>query len=91
MNKEGFAISVCPTCGSPAIQKVRGSWTGTYRGETYTLKELEYYSCPNCHEKVYSPEAMRRIQQASPAYSPQGLRRAVRRAANKPAVSRPSR
>ena len=37
-----------------------------------------------CHPGALPP--MQRIQQASPAYSRQGLRRAVRRPANKPAV-----
>jgi YgiT-type zinc finger domain-containing protein len=68
MNKESFVVSNCPTCGSPAIKKVRGEWSGTFQGEAYAVKGLEYYSCPNCQEKVYPPMAMRKIQQASPAY-----------------------
>jgi YgiT-type zinc finger domain-containing protein len=83
MIKEGFVISICPTCGSPAIKKVCGTWTGTHQGETYTVKGLEYYSCPNCHEKVYSPEAMRKIQQASPAYASQTARQVKRVAAGR--------
>lgn len=82
MTSESFSVSKCPTCGSPAIRKVSGSWTGAYRGETYTVKALEYYACPNCHEKVYPPEAMRRIQQASPAYRKPASRRAARPAPN---------
>ena len=82
MSNEGFSVSVCPTCGSSAIRKVSGSWTGNYKGETYTVKALEYYACPNCNEKVYPPEAMRRIQHASPAYRKSAARRAARRAPN---------
>lgn len=81
MKREDFVISVCPTCGSPAIKKLRGPWTGNYQGETYTVRGLEYYSCPSCHEKVYPPEAMRKIQQASPAYSGRPARRERRGAA----------
>jgi YgiT-type zinc finger domain-containing protein len=80
MSNEGFSVSVCPTCGSSAIRKVSGSWSGNYKGETYTVKALEYYACPNCNEKVYPPEAMRRIQHASPAYRKSAARRAARRA-----------
>lgn len=83
MTKEGFAISICPTCGSPAIKKVRGTWTGTQQGETYTVKGLEYYYCPNCHEKIYPPEAMRKIQQASPAYARHAARQLKRVAAGR--------
>lgn len=66
--KERFSISACPSCGSPAIRRVKGEWTGSYKGMSYTVGALEYYACPKCGEKVYSPEAMRRIQEASPAY-----------------------
>ena len=69
MSKEAFTVSVCPTCNSRRIKRIRGKWDGVYRGEPYEVGDLEYYSCPNCGEKVYSPEAMRRIQGASPAYS----------------------
>ncbi|MFY9819797.1 MAG: type II toxin-antitoxin system MqsA family antitoxin [Thermoanaerobaculia bacterium] len=82
MNNENFSIAKCPTCGSSTIRKVSGNWTGSYKGETYTVKALEYYACPNCHEKVYTPEAMRRIQEASPAYRKPSARRA--RTAPKP-------
>lgn len=69
MRKERFSVSTCPSCGSPAIRKMRKDWTGSYKGVSYTVGALEYYDCPTCGEKVYPPEAMRRIQEASPAYS----------------------
>jgi YgiT-type zinc finger domain-containing protein len=78
MSKEGFRISTCPTCGSSAIRKTRGNWVGTYKGEPYRVQALEYYSCPNCEEKIYAPEAMRQIQQASPAFSTSPARRPAR-------------
>ena len=82
MNNEDFAISKCPTCGSSAIRKVSGSWKGNCKSETYTVKALEYYSCPDCHEKVFTPNAMRQIQQASPAYRKPAARRSARTASN---------
>lgn len=77
--KTGFTLSVCPNCGSPEIQSARKDWSSSFHGEKYTVKALEYYSCPNCHEKVYPPEAMQRIQEASPAYSNPSARRLSRR------------
>ena len=68
-SKEAFTLSVCPNCGSPEIQGVRQDWSSTFKGEKYTVKALEYFSCPNCQERVYPPEAMQRIQAASPGYS----------------------
>ena len=66
--RTGFTLSICPNCGSPEIQSVRQDWTSTFQGEKYTVRALEHYSCPTCGEKVYPPEAMQRIQEASPAY-----------------------
>lgn len=77
--KVGFTLSVCPNCGSPEIQRVRQDWSSTFQGEKYTVKALEFYSCPTCHEKVYPPEAMQRIQAASPSYSKSIARRPSRR------------
>ena len=77
MQKETFSISNCPSCGSSAIRKIKGKWSDTYRGKTFTVTALEYFECPNCQEKIYPPHAMRRIQESSPAYSKS---RAVRHA-----------
>jgi YgiT-type zinc finger domain-containing protein len=85
MRKERFEVSVCPTCGSSDIRKVSGKWTGNYRGETYAVCDLEYFTCPKCDEKVYTPDAMRQIQQASPAYSKPTARRSGRSTPNQAA------
>ncbi len=69
MSKEAFTVSVCPTCNSRRIKRIRGTWSGSYKGKPYGVSDLDYYSCPNCGEKVYPPEAMRRIQEASPGYT----------------------
>lgn len=68
-NRDDLTITVCPNCGSPSIRHVREDWKGSWQGKPYTVKALGYYACPTCQEKVYPPEAMRRIQQASPAYA----------------------
>ncbi|MBI3078775.1 MAG: type II toxin-antitoxin system MqsA family antitoxin [Deltaproteobacteria bacterium] len=62
-------VSSCPSCGSTAIRAVRGDWSGSYRGKRYVVKDLQYFQCPRCGEKVYEPRAMRRIQAASPAFA----------------------
>lgn len=82
MSKLAFTVSACPTCGSRRIERVCGKWKGSYKDESYEVPDLEYHSCPDCGEKVYPPEAMRRIQQASPAYSPQRTRPQARLARN---------
>jgi len=77
MKKEKLSISTCPSCGSSAIRGVKGNWSGNFRGKKFMVPALEYFTCPNCLEKIYPPEAMRRIQASSPAYSkPRPARRA---------------
>ena len=65
MNK----ITQCPSCGSTKIKKVRRKWTGEYKGHTYTVENLEFHECPECHERIYDPEAMRAIEAGSPAFT----------------------
>jgi YgiT-type zinc finger domain-containing protein len=62
-------ITICPTCGSNKIKKVRRRWTGKVKDKTYTVPNLEYYECPDCGEKVYDREAMQRIESYSPVFS----------------------
>ena len=61
-------IKICPSCGGKRIKRVRGNWIGNFKGETYTVPNLEYYECPDCGEKVYEREAMRQIEAHSPAF-----------------------
>lgn len=62
-------ITICPNCSSNKIKKVRRNWLGKARGKSYIVPALEYYECPNCGEKVYDREAMRKIEAYSPTYS----------------------
>jgi YgiT-type zinc finger domain-containing protein len=62
-------ITLCPTCGSDKINKVRRNWTGKFRGKTYTVPALEFYECPNCGERIYDPQAVRKIEAHSPAFA----------------------
>jgi YgiT-type zinc finger domain-containing protein len=64
----GF-ITICPSCGSRAIKKIRRNWTGKVKGQTYVVPNLEYYLCPQCGETVYDRQAMRKIEAHSPAFA----------------------
>jgi len=61
-------ITVCPSCGSTEIEKVCRDWSGEYAGRPYTVPSLEFYECSACGEKIYDRQAMRKIQQYSPAF-----------------------
>jgi YgiT-type zinc finger domain-containing protein len=62
-------ITECPSCGSAKIKRVRRKWSGEYRGQRYTVANLEFYECPECKEQVYDPEAMRAIAANSPPFA----------------------
>ncbi len=64
-----FRVSACPACGSTRIRLVKGDWSGAFKRKRYVVKDLQYFHCPRCGEKVYGPEAMRQIQAVSPAFS----------------------
>jgi YgiT-type zinc finger domain-containing protein len=62
-------ITVCPSCGSSKIKKVRRNWPGKFQGQCYTVPSLEFYECPVCGEKVYDRQATRKIEDHSPAFA----------------------
>jgi len=62
-------ITICPSCGSDKIKKVRQDWTGKFQGQVYTVPTLEFYECPDCGERIYDRQAMRRIEAYSPAFA----------------------
>jgi YgiT-type zinc finger domain-containing protein len=61
-------IKTCPTCGSDKIQLVVKDVIRTYKGQTYTAPEVEFYECSNCGERVYDRVAIQKIKAHSPAY-----------------------
>ena len=62
-------ITICPTCGSRRIKKVRRNWSGKSHGQSYTVPLLEFYECPVCGEKIYDRQAMRKIEEHSTAFA----------------------
>ncbi|NUM77415.1 YgiT-type zinc finger protein [candidate division KSB1 bacterium] len=62
-------ITTCPTCGSKKIKKVRKNLTRSFQGQIYTVPNLEFHECPDCGERLYDRDAMRKIEAYSPAYA----------------------
>ena len=65
-------LKTCPVCGSEEIKRVVQDVTRNYAGQTYTVTNLSFYECPDCGEKVYDRDAMRKIEVHSPAYRNSG-------------------
>ncbi len=68
-------ITICPSCGSKKIKKVQRNWSGQFQGQSYTIPGLEYYECSVCNENVYDRQAMRKIEEHSPAFTSKHVRK----------------
>ncbi len=62
-------ISQCPSCNSGRIRKVQHDVTREFGGQTYSVPQLTFYECRECGEKIYDPEAVRKIEEYSPAFA----------------------
>ncbi len=61
-------LTICPTCGSDKIKKVRRNLHNTVHGQNYVVPNLEFHECPNCEERVFDQAAMRKIESYSPSF-----------------------
>ena len=62
-------ITICPSCGGGNIVQVQRDWSGEFCGQPYTVPNLAFYECPDCGERIYDRDAMRKIQACSPAFA----------------------
>jgi len=62
-------LNHCPNCGSKRFKKARKDLREEYDGQPYVVRGLEFQECSDCGERMFSPEAMQRIETVSPAYS----------------------
>jgi len=61
-------IRTGPSCSSKKIKKIRGNLTREFDGQKYSASNVEYYECPDCGERIYGREAVRKIQAIWPAF-----------------------
>jgi YgiT-type zinc finger domain-containing protein len=57
-------IKTCPTCSSRRIRRVREDVSGEWMGRRFVARDIEFYECPVCGERIYDPDAMRKIQRS---------------------------
>ncbi len=56
---------------------MRRDFTEEFRGQTYTVPDLEFHECPDCGEHIYDSVAMRKFEQYSPAYAKRRKKKAA--------------
>lgn len=57
-----LVITTCPMCGSKRIRRVKRSVESKRGGEVFIARGIEVEECPDCGERLYSPEAMEEIE-----------------------------
>ena len=59
-------IKTCPMCGSKRIRRVKRDIESTRRGHTLIARDIEVEECPDCGERLFSPEAIEEIESQRP-------------------------
>lgn len=72
-------LTRCPTCGSRKIRRVRRDLTEEWRGQRYTVPDVQIEECPDCGEQLFDHEAMQKIEAVCPAYRKKGVCRSAAR------------
>ena len=62
-------ISECPTCHGRSIKRIRKNLRRAFQGQSYIVPNLEFEECPDCGERLFDHDAMRKIEAHSPAYA----------------------
>ena len=55
-------IKTCPMCGSKRIRRLKRDIESTRRGQTLVAHNIEVEECPDCGERLFSPEAIESIE-----------------------------
>ena len=63
-----LVIKTCPTCGSKRIRRVKRDLTSRRGGETYVARGIVVEECPDCGERLFSPESLDAIAAQQPRH-----------------------
>lgn len=70
-------IKTCPIRGSRRIRRVKRDIKSNRGGEPYTAHGIEIEECPNCGERLFSPEALEEIAAQQPGSKRSGRRKSA--------------
>jgi HTH-type transcriptional regulator/antitoxin MqsA len=57
MNQEKL---ICSVCGKGELVFKKSPWSYCYKGQDFTLEDIEYCECPACHYELIMPEQSKR-------------------------------
>lgn len=61
-----LVIKVCPMCGSKRIRRVKRDIESRKGGAVFTARGIEVEECPDCGERLFSPESLDAIASQKP-------------------------
>ena len=69
-------LKTCPTCGQPHLRRVTRDVPCNFKGQPYTAPAITFHECPDCGERLYDRDAMRKMESFRPsATKPRGKRK----------------
>lgn len=61
-----LSLAICPTCESSRIRPVRRDIASNRGGKPYVAHDIEIEECPDCGERLFSPDALNEIAARQP-------------------------
>lgn len=61
-----LVIKTCPTCGSKRIRRVKRNIESRRGGQPFIARGIKIEECPDCGERLFSPEALEDIAAQRP-------------------------
>jgi YgiT-type zinc finger domain-containing protein len=65
-NTKPLIVRVCPICGSKRIRQVKRDITSRRGGRSFVARDVTIEECPNCGERLFSPESLAQIAASQP-------------------------
>ncbi|MGI8905105.1 MAG: YgiT-type zinc finger protein [Candidatus Sumerlaeaceae bacterium] len=60
------AVIECPSCGKQSMHRKRKNLTREYHGTSFLVQDLEFHECSSCGERLFTPDAVRKIKASAP-------------------------
>lgn len=68
-------IKTCPTCGSKRIRRIKRDIESRRGVDPYVAHDIEIEECPDCGERLFSPDALAAIRDQQPDITKRSIRK----------------